>query len=93
MGVEGLLTGLTDARRALLLSMLGSSSPPPACPADLEPLGRLPRLEALHIEAEGLPRLDGLPASLLRLSLSCFASSARWGAGGCAVEQQLVWLM
>lgn len=51
----------------------------PAClPADLEPLQKLPRLESLHIEAEGLPRLDGLPASLRHLSLTCFANAARF---------------
>ena len=47
--------------------------------ADLHPLGLLPRLEALHLEAEALPGLAGLPPSLRHLSLSCFANAARYG--------------
>ncbi len=49
--------------------------------ADLEPLGLLPHLESLHLEAEALPRLDPLPHSLRHLSLSCFANAARCRVG------------
>lgn len=44
---------------------------------NLEPLQHLPRLEALHVEAEALPPLDPLPPSVRHLSLSCFANAAR----------------
>lgn len=49
------------------------------CRADLAPLRHLPRLQALHVEAEALPTLGlaQLPRTLRHLSLSSFANAAR----------------